>query len=156
MRDLRDNLRRQPGKGKQVRPPLYLLHRILRPSALKMPGPGARNAKKRKPPTPASRAQASNSPSTAAIPENFFADIDNGATWQATVDHLCEYFELPGKSSLLPREVWRCSGGGGEMSVKSFERVGILTERRFFAYPHWATAFVHSDTLERGISHVPG
>ena len=31
------------------------------------------------------------------IPEGFFADIDNGATWAVIVDYLCRYFDLPGE-----------------------------------------------------------
>ena len=60
-----------------------------------MPGPGKQNGKKRKPTAPAS---GSHAPASFNIPDGFYADIDNGATWMNMVEFLCEYFELPGEN----------------------------------------------------------
>ncbi|KAH9941110.1 uncharacterized protein BXZ73DRAFT_42148 [Epithele typhae] len=61
-----------------------------------MPGPSSQNKKKRKTPSTSSAvASSASGAGTFTIPEGLFADIDDGATWQATVEMLCRHFELP-------------------------------------------------------------
>ncbi|TBU57428.1 hypothetical protein BD310DRAFT_821584 [Dichomitus squalens] len=59
-----------------------------------MPGPGARRNNRQKQRTSAARGSATATP-TFNIPDGFFADFDNAATWSIIVDDLCNYLELP-------------------------------------------------------------
>ncbi len=69
----------------------------LRLHLLSMPGPRGRGNKNRpKASSSGTSGSAHTSMPAYTIPEGFFADIDNGATWAVIVDYLCKYFELPG------------------------------------------------------------
>ncbi|TFK85225.1 hypothetical protein K466DRAFT_552464 [Polyporus arcularius HHB13444] len=65
-----------------------------------MPGPRGRGNKNRpKASSSGTSGSAHTSVPAYTIPEGFFADIDNGATWAVIVDYLCKYFELPDLST---------------------------------------------------------